>query len=63
MKRQDLLLHLCQQGCHLLREGREHSIWENPANGRRTAILRHREINDFTAAGICRQLGVPFPSI
>jgi len=63
MKRRDLLLYLRQQGCQLLREGREHSIWENPANGHRTAIPRHREINDFTAAGICRQLGVSFPSI
>ena len=63
MKRRYLLNHLRQQGCQLLREGGEHSIWENPANGRRTAIPRHREINDFTVAGICRQLGVPFPSI
>ena len=63
MKRRDLLLHLRQEGCHLLREGGEYSIWENPANSRRTAIPRHREINEFTAAGICRQLGVSFPSI
>ncbi len=61
MKRRDLLLHLHQQGCQLLREGGEHSIWENPINHRRTAIPRHREITDFTAASICRQLGVPFP--
>lgn len=63
MKRPDLLLHLRQQGCQLLRDGGEHSIWENPSNGRRISIPRHRQINDFTAASICRQLGVPFPSI
>ncbi len=61
MKRRDLLLHLRQQGCQLLREGGEHSIWENPTNHQRTAIPRHREITDFTAASICRQLSVPLP--
>ena len=49
MKRRDLLRHLSQNGCYLLREGSEHSVWENPLNGRRTAIPRHREIVDFTA--------------
>ena len=63
MKQRYLLDHLRQQGCPLLREGVEHSILKNPAHGRRTAIPRHREINDFTAAGIGRPLGVPFPSI
>lgn len=61
MKRRDLLLHLQQHGCRLLREGGEHSIWENPANGRRTSIPRHREINDFTAKRICQQLNIPLP--
>lgn len=61
MKRRDLLRHLQQQGCQLLREGGEHSIWENPVNDRRAAIPRHREITHFTAASICRHLGVSFP--
>ena len=63
MKRRDLLLYLRHQGCQLLREGSEHSIWENPAKHRRVAIPRHREINEFTATSICRQLDVPFPSL
>ena len=57
MKRRDLLQH----GCHLLREGGEHSIWENPSNKRRTAVPRHGEIPDFTALRICKQLEVPLP--
>lgn len=61
MKRRDLLRHLQQQGCRLLREGGEHSIWENPANQRRASIPRHREIVTFTAASICRHLGIPIP--
>jgi mRNA interferase HicA len=61
MKRRDLLRHLSQQGCRLVREGKEHSIWENPLNDRRTSIPRHREISDFTAIRICQQLEVPRP--
>ncbi|MGC8641234.1 MAG: type II toxin-antitoxin system HicA family toxin [Isosphaeraceae bacterium] len=61
MKRRDLLRHLVLHGCHFVREGGEHSIWENPANRRRTSIPRHREIPDFTALRICKQLEIPDP--
>jgi len=61
MKRRDLLNHLQRHGCRFVREGGDHSIWQNPVNGRRTAVPRHREIPDFTAARICRQLGIPTP--
>lgn len=61
MKRRDLLRHLRDHGCRFVREGGDHSIWENPTNGRRTAIPRHREIVHFTASRICRQLGVADP--
>ncbi|HBI46049.1 MAG TPA: addiction module toxin, HicA family [Planctomycetales bacterium] len=61
MKRRDLIRHLVQHGCRQVREGGRHSIWENPANRRRTAIERHRELKERTAAGICKQLGVPPP--
>jgi mRNA interferase HicA len=62
VKRRDLLKHLRQHGCRLVREGGEHSIWENPTNGHRTAVPRHREILNYTAIQICRQLGIPDPS-
>ncbi len=61
MKRRDLLYHLSQQGCRFVREGGEHSIWENPVINRRTSVPRHREIPDFTVARICKQLSVPKP--
>jgi mRNA interferase HicA len=54
MKRRDLLRHLRQHGCRLLREGGEHSIWENPTTHRRTSVPRHSEIFEFTATRICR---------
>lgn len=62
MKRRDLLRHLQQHGCRFVREGAEHSIWENPTIGNRTSVPRHREIPDYTAARICKQLGIPAPS-
>jgi predicted RNA binding protein YcfA (HicA-like mRNA interferase family) len=59
MKRRDLLQHLQEQGCQFVREGGEHSIWENPHTKRRTSVPRHREIPDFTALRICKQLEIP----
>jgi len=61
MKRVDLVRHLVSHGCYLDREGANHSIFRNPANGRCTAVPRHREIKESTARGICDQLAVPRP--
>jgi predicted RNA binding protein YcfA (HicA-like mRNA interferase family) len=61
MKRRDLLHHLSQHGCQFVREGGEHSIWENPAINHRSSVPRHREIPDFTVARICKQLGIQKP--
>jgi len=61
MKRRDLLIHLRQHDCRFVREGEEHSIWENPITKRRTSIPRHREIPDYTAGRIFKQLGIPLP--
>ena len=44
MKRNSLLRHLRKYGCYLKREGREHSLWCNPAMGAVTAVPRHTEI-------------------
>ncbi|MCY2992424.1 MAG: type II toxin-antitoxin system HicA family toxin [Planctomycetota bacterium] len=59
MKRRDLIRYLEDQGCYLDREGANHSIYRNPANGRCAAVPRHREIKDTTARTICDQLGIP----
>ena len=39
MKRLELIRHLLAHGCRLLREGRGHSIWVNPANGQSSIPL------------------------
>jgi predicted RNA binding protein YcfA (HicA-like mRNA interferase family) len=61
MKRVDLVRHLKAQGCILLREGGNHTIFVNPRNNQVSAVPRHREINDFLARKICRDLGVIEP--
>jgi mRNA interferase HicA len=61
MKRRDLLKHLTNCGCQFVREGSEHSIWENPKTKQRSSIPRHSEINDFTASRMCKALGIPKP--
>ena len=58
MKRQALIRHLESRGCYLLREGGKHSIYVNPTNNETSAVPRHREINDFLAQKICRDLGI-----
>ena len=61
MKRRELIRHLEENDCRLLREGGNHSIWENTKNGKRAAVPRHNEIVDFTAIKICKQLEIPIP--
>lgn len=62
MKRRDLIGHLTQHGCELLREGARHSVYWNPVKGTTSTVPRHREVNDFLARKICRDLGVPSPN-
>jgi len=55
VKRRDLLRHLRAHGCDLLREGGNHSVFVN----RVTTVPRHREIDDFLARKICKDLAIP----
>jgi len=61
VKRRELIQHLTAHGCELVREGSDHSWWGNPANGRRSAVPKHTEINRFLARKICRDLGIAEP--
>ena len=61
MKRVDLLRHLLAAGCELLREGANHSIYVNRRARKSTSVPRHREINDFLAKKICRDLEIGEP--
>jgi len=61
MKRSDLLRHLRDQKCELVREGSRHSIWQNARSGQLTAIPRHSEIKDLMARKICKDLEIDPP--
>lgn len=61
MKRRRLIKHLEKQGCEFLREGGSHTVFVNRRTRKATTIPRHREINEFLARKICRDLEVPEP--
>ncbi len=61
MKRTDLVRHLEAHGCRLLREGGSHSVYFNPTVRKTSTVPRHREINEFLARKICRDLEIPAP--
>ena len=60
MKRKELIRHLENYGCVLLREGAKHSRYINLANTEKSATVpRHVEIAGLLTVKICRQLGIP----
>ncbi|MEE4358312.1 MAG: type II toxin-antitoxin system HicA family toxin [Desulfococcaceae bacterium] len=63
MKRRDLIRHLLKHGCISEREGKKHSLFYNPKTNKSATVPRHKEINTFTAVGICSSLDIPFIKI
>ena len=61
MKRKDLIRHLEVNGCEFLREGGNHTIYVNRGAQKSSAVPRHREIVEFTAQKICKDLDIPRP--
>jgi mRNA interferase HicA len=61
MKRRDLIRHLERNGCEFLREGGNHTIYVNRTKQKVSAVPRHREVLEFTARKICRDLDNPQP--
>ncbi|MBZ5542359.1 MAG: type II toxin-antitoxin system HicA family toxin [Acidobacteriia bacterium] len=61
MKRRELVRHLAEQGCELLSEGSRHSVFHNPKEQTTSTVPRYREIDDFLARKICRDLRIPPP--
>ena len=56
MKRRDLIKKLEDIGCVLLRHGGKHDIYQNPKTGLSQPVPRHREINEFLARKVIRDL-------
>lgn len=61
MKRQFLISHLEKMGCELLREGGKHSVYVNRLKKKVTTVPRHREIDEYLARRIFKDLGIPKP--
>ena len=61
MKRRDLVRHIEAHGCELLREGANHSVYVNRSARKTSTVPRHRDINEFLARKICRDLSIPEP--
>ena len=56
MKRKDLVKKIIGFGCVLLRHGAKHDIYHNPNTGITQPVPRHREINEFLAKKITKDL-------
>lgn len=67
MKRRDLIQYIKKQGGQVLREGGNHTLFINRKAKKATTVPRHREVNEFLARKICRDLEIPgalkFPAI
>ena len=61
MKLQDLIRYLEKNGCEFLREGGRHTVYVNRAVQKSSVIPRHREIDNFLARKICRDLQISEP--
>ena len=58
MKRDDLLRYLIDNGCILEREGKNHTLFYNQDTKKSATVPRHKEVNNFTAKAICKDLGI-----
>jgi len=58
MKRAELISHLKKNGCKLVRNGANHDLYQNPKNGKMSAIGRHNELDNLYCRMICKQLEI-----
>ncbi|MBI1895644.1 MAG: type II toxin-antitoxin system HicA family toxin [Acidobacteria bacterium] len=58
MKRIDLIRKLKEAGCVLIRHGGERDRHQNPTTATAQPVPRHREIKDFLAKYILRNLSI-----
>jgi predicted RNA binding protein YcfA (HicA-like mRNA interferase family) len=61
VKRIDHVQHLESHGCRLLRAGGSHTVFVNPTARKVSTVPRHREIKDYLARKICRDLEISEP--
>jgi len=59
LKRRDLIRHIEKNGCEFLREGGKHTVYVNRKEKKVSTIPRHREIDEYLARRICKDLAIP----
>ena len=59
MKRKAFIKHLKTNGCILVREGANHSLFMNKKNGKKSTVGRHVELSNQLCKIICKQLDIP----
>ncbi len=58
MKRRAFIKHLRLNGCILVREGANHSLYMNVKNKKKSTVGRHPELSDLMCKIICKQLEI-----
>ena len=53
--------YLQKQNCLLIREGGNHSIWQNHISKKISSVPRHKEIKNNLIRKICKDLEIPAP--
>lgn len=61
MKQSNFIKYLQKQNCFLIREGGNHSIFQNQANKKITSVPRHKEIKNNLVRKICKDLEIQTP--
>lgn len=56
MKRKDVIKKITSFGCVLIRHGAKHDMYHNPGTGVTQPVPRHKEINEFLAKKIIKDL-------
>ena len=59
MKTTDFVRHFALYQCHLLREGGNHSIYQNAVNKTISSVHRHKEVKNNLVGKICKDLEIP----
>ncbi len=61
MKTKNFIKFLSLHNCTLIREGSNHSIFQNQVNHKISSVPRHKEVKNNLVRKICRDLEIPFP--
>jgi predicted RNA binding protein YcfA (HicA-like mRNA interferase family) len=61
MRTTNFIKHLQKNNCLLIREGGNHSIFQNEENKKISSVPRHKEIKNNLARKICKDLEIAIP--